>query len=509
VRTIARGLLRGQETKRVVLVARGIYAGPVQLLDGVSLLGGYSPDFRQRDVVLHPVLIEAPDLPSVPMLTCKDVQLPTVVDGLTVVGGDAAQAGFGSTAVYVDGCGAGLQLTNLTVLAGRGANGDKGEDSSARLSLWGLQSLTQLTGADGKAGQEGNLEDNACVFGDGGDGGARQCPRGDVSGGNGGAESCPDLRGLCDNLTDPPCGNAGCTDFTDVNGVCDLAAARAVAVASPSASPGRGVAFGAPGEPTYAAPTNRDDCSFCDDNPTLPRAGGSGGDGAPGADGAPGDGCDGERVDFASGIVTAGAGADGGDGADGSGGGGATSGAGRAVIGNTTGGCGDVSGGSGGGGGSGGCGAPGATSGQGGGASVGLLIRLRADGTGPVLNNVRIVTASGGDGGAGGIGAAGGSAGAGGIGGLSQFWCARNGGRGGDGGAGGAGGGGSGGCGGSSYGVFVVGTDADSYGQEVRSSNVIERAGVAGRGGASGFSPGAPGPAGEVGNAADVVTVPG
>jgi hypothetical protein len=513
VRTIQKGLERGSATGRSVLVARGIYKGPIDLVAGVSLFGGYSPDFREHDVTLHPVLIEAPGAePGAPALRCKDLQSTTTVDGLTVEGSDAAQTGEGSTAVYLDGCGSALTLSNITVVAGRASAGRAGANSSDNLSKWNLSSLTQLGGDDAFPGLDGTVEGDACTQRAAGGGGIKLCPRGDVSGGDGGAASCTDLSSTCVNGSGMPCGNAGCTDYTDANGVCDLDAAKAVAIANPPAQPGHGAAAGAAGVPTYAAPTNRGLCSFCDDNPTLPRTGGPGGDGAVGTDGVAGAGCQGpDLADLQRGRVGAGGGTDGSDGGDGSGGGGATAGAGFAVIGNTSGGCGDAAGGSGGGGGSGGCGAPSALGGSGGGASVGILIHLApGSAEGPQLSHVRIVTGSGGDGGAGGIGAAGGSGGAGGLGGAGQFWCARNGARGGDGGKGGAGGGGGGGCGGGSYGVAVIGgAPTQGYQTALSSGATVERAGVAGRGGNGGFSPARSGQDGRGGISADVVVVSG
>jgi hypothetical protein len=513
VRTIARGLERGKATGRSVLVARGIYQGPVDLVDGVSLFGGYSPDFRQHDVGLHPVLIEAPGAdPGSPVLRCKGVQNTTVIDGLTIEGSDAAQSGEGSTAVYLDGCGPALTLSNLTVLAGRAAAGRPGASSSDNLGSIGLTSLTQLAGIDASSGTAGTVEGNPCTLLPAGTGGVKLCPRADVSGGDGGPAACPDLSSACVNGSGMACGNAGCTDFTDANGVCNLDAAKAVASASPAALDGHGAAAGAAGTRTYAAPTNRGLCNFCDDNPSLPRSGGPGGDGGGGQDGVAGDGCQGpDLADLVTGRVAAGGGQNGSDGGDGSGGGGGTAGAGFAVIGNTSGGCSDIAGGSGGGGGSGGCGAPAAFGGGGGGASVGVLIALASGSTaGPQLSFVRIVTGSGGDGGAGGIGAAGGNGGAGGLGGAGQFFCARNGARGGDGGPGGAGGGGGGGCGGGSYGVAVLGgSPAQTYGDALRQSLTVDHAGVAGRSGNGGFSPGQSGQSGRDGTMADVIVTPG
>ncbi|HEX7476517.1 MAG TPA: MopE-related protein [Polyangiales bacterium] len=509
VRTIARGLSLGASTGRGVLVSRGIYAGPVELDKGVALIGGYSPDFRERDVVAYPVVIEAPSTgDGAPALRCKDIAVSTYVDGLTLVASDAIGVGQGSTALLLDGCTSNVALQNLTVLAARGAAGARGRDSSAQLGTLGLSSLTDLDGASGGAGGPGGLDGIGCPPVLGGNGGAKTCPSRNVSGGDGGRSWCPTLS--CDNFGSTPCGNAGCTDFTR-NGVCDLAAAKAAAVPNPDASAGSGRAPGTAGTATYAAPTNHGTCNFCDDNPSLPRLGEDGRSGGSGVNGVAGAGCADVLHLDASGRLVADSGQAGANGSDGSGGGGGSGGAGYAVIGHTTGGsCASVAGGGGGGAGSGGCGAPGATGGSGGGASVGVLVRLPGGAVeGPALQNVRVVTASGGDGGDGGIGALGGAGGSGGLGGQSQFWCARGGGRGGDGGPGGSGGGGGGGCGGSTFGVLVLPAsptlNAQPYVSTLQETMLVEVAGSAGRAGRGGFSPGQSGQSGSAGHAGQVV----
>jgi hypothetical protein len=290
-----------------------------------------------------------------------------------------------------------------------------------------------------------------------------------------------------------PCPNAGCTDYT-VGGVCDFATVLALAVPNEAPGDGRGPTVARGGERTYNSPTDRRVCNFCDDNPTLARDGARGEDGASGIDGAGGLGCSAAPVlDPATGRAHGGIGTDGAAGSNGSGGGGGSGGAGYAVIGGTDPGCSDLPGGSGGGGGSGGCGAPLANGGTGGGASIGIAIRVAsALVAGPSFVRTRVVTASGGNGGDGGVAAAGGAPGAGAVGGSTRFWCARAGGRGGDGGGGGAGGGGGGGCGGGSHGAYVVagGGSVASYTAALRSNLVLDTTGVPGRAGLGGHSPG-------------------
>jgi hypothetical protein len=505
VRTLQRGFELGGSLGRDVLVARGVYSGPVSIPEGIAIRGGYSPDFTRQDATLYPVVLGgAESLQGAPVVRCENLEQPTRVEDVTIEATAVDQPGQGSTAVLLDGCGPALVLERVTILGARAAPGRAGEDASALLPALGFATLGELAGVAGGVGAPGGDAATSCSA-SGGNAGSKQCPSGDVSGGRGGDAQCASL--TCQNGGGAGCGNAGCTDFTTA-GTCDIASARAVAVSNPPASDGRGTAPGGSGIATYDAPTNHGNCVFCDDNPSLPRFGDDGGDGARGADGGSGLGCaSGVAID-ALGRLTAADGGSGSAGLDGSGGGGGSAGAGFSRIGNTSGDCVSRPGGAGGGGGSGGCGAPGGAGGGGGGGSVGVLIRLRgSQNRGPQLHSVRIVTASGGAGGDGGSGAAGGAPGSGGLGGVSEFWCARSGGRGGDGGSGGAGGGGGGGCGGPSAGVYLAadgGVDP-SYVEELRAGLQVELAGAAGGGGRAGFSPGRSGGDGAEGLAGGVL----
>lgn len=507
VRTLERGFELGRLLGRDVLVARGVYSGPLSIPEGIAIRGGYSPDFTRQDATLYPVVIGgAESLQGAPVLRCENVEQATRVEDVTVEATAVDLPGQGSTAVLLDGCGPALVLERVTILGARAAPGRAGEDASALLPALGFATLGELAGVAGGVGAPGGEAAPSCSA-SGGVAGSKQCPSGDVGGGRGGDAQCASL--MCQNSPGRRCGNAGCTDFTTA-GTCDIASARAVAVSNPPALDGRGAAPGSRGVATYDAPTNHGNCSFCDDNPSLPRFGDDGGDGARGVDGASGPGCaSGVTID-ARGRLTAADGGSGSAGLDGSGGGGGSAGGGFARIGNTSGSCVSRPGGAGGGGGSGGCGAPGGTGGGGGGGSLGVLIRLRAgQSRGPQLLSVRIVTASGGAGGDGGSGAAGGSSGSGGLGGVSEFWCSRSGGRGGDGGPGGAGGGGGGGCGGPSAGVYIAadgGVDS-SYVDALRAELQVELAGAAGGGGRAGFSPGQSGGDGVGGTAGDVLVL--
>jgi hypothetical protein len=486
LRSIQAGIRRGAMEGKAVLVAQGNYDA-FELVAGVNVFGGYRSDFATRDAALYAVVVEHQEpRDGVPVLGCRNIDAATALDGLTFVGQDATTQGAGSTAVLFDNCGPAVKLSHVTVLAGRGADGARGVDAANRLPS-GVGSLAELTGAEGHPGTPSR---SVCAMNPngtlpGGALGQKSCGGSDVSGGNGGDSACTPLS--C--LPGQPCGNAGCTDFT-IAGVCDYAAVLRAATPNPVALGGRGSAAGAPGEVTYNAPTTRNSCDFCDDNPTLPRLGADGGDGQNGSAGAGGFGCSDTSVVLDAAARGFGvAGSEGLSGTDGSGGGGGSAGSGFSVTAGTTG-CSNVPGGSGGSGGSGGCGAPSGAAGQGGGASLGVVVRVNAQGAGPTFESVRVVTESGGRGGDGGIGAAGGSGGRGAAGGDSTFWCARSGGRGGDGGDGGAGGGGGGGCGGASHAALLAGSASAAYRAQLQASLAVEEAGVSGQGGRGGFSPG-------------------
>ncbi len=503
VRTIEVGIARAKAIGKSVLVAQGVYP-PFAIEAGVSVFGGYRSDFRDRDPELYPVVIQqAATADGAPVLRCDGVVQATTIDGITLIGQDAFSVGVGSTTVFFQGCGSAVKLANVTVLAGAGADGKRGEDASDRLPP-GVPSLSALDGKDGAIGRGGDDDGIACVAQVGGPGGQHSCGSTLVSGGQGGASTC----GGTGCINGSQCANAGCSDFT-VNGVCDYSEVLRLAIANPVPGAGSGPSPGVPGLRTFNSPTNRGICSFCDDNPTLERTGQDGGDGASGAPGAGGAGCGLADLAFDSeGRGTAGAGNAGFDGTHGSGGGGGSAGAGIDVIARTSGensSCDDNAGGSGGGAGSGGCGAPGGGAGHGGGASLGIVVQVTAAGDGPSFDKVRVVTESGGRGGDGGIGAEGGAGGSGAAGGGAIHWCARNGGRGGDGGEGGAGGGGGGGCGGASHALTVRGPAADGYRTRAAAQLVVEQAGVAGLGGRGGFSPRFSGQAGEAGSNAPVL----
>jgi hypothetical protein len=412
---------------RHVVVAGGTYEEAVTLRPGVRIYGGYGPDFRERDVVLHRTVIQAPapaPLASGPVaaLSAVGITTTTVVAGFTLQGWDAAGAGEGrsTSAVYLAASSDQLRLVNDEIVAGRGGRGAAG-----------------APGAEGATG------------GDGGDGGAaRECSAPDCRTGN--ESTAGGLAG-----TNAQCaGSAGCpgmeADGADVQ---------------VSEAPLPGCGYGTGG--AFARYLNGDP-SFCKYDCAL-SASPSGTSGAaaspPGTAGVGGAGCAAPLGSLVAGAWVPGSADAGTVGASGAGGqGGAAGGTVRnsksatCVFPVAAGNLGDV-GGSGGGGGAGGCGGAGGLAGGSGGASIAVLVASGSGGSHPVISGCVIALGEGGAGGDGGAGGAGGLAGRGGAGGTSSTtaWCAGLGGAGGDGAAGSDGGGGGGGCGGPSFGVAGVG----------------------------------------------------
>lgn len=458
--------------KRDVYVATGVYGNNVVLVNGVGLFGGYSPDFRDRDVVTQETALlgEVPTGNEAGTVTgaglgSNGTKL-TIVDGFTIFGPNAAnQAGENSYAVYLNNCGPLVEITNNRIIGGPGGNGVSGVGGGDGTDGVDATNGVQVAQLSGQCNSGNN----------GGTGGARTCEGTSVSGGNGGRAEC-----------------------SNSNGTNGSFAPAATSVGMSGNGPGGGNGGAAAGNGYIG-------CSTCNVDGQFPSAGQPGGAAPDGVDGVAGNGCTVATGSVVSGNWVGDGGATGASGQNGGGGGGG--GSGRSV--NYDSGCtndNDQLGGSGGGGGSGGCSANGGVGGTAGGGSFGLFLVFSSGNTAaiPTLagNNVR--RGSGGTGGLGGPGGAGGLAGAGGNGGppLDGAFCAVAGGTGGDGGRGGHGGGGGGGCGGASYGVYVH-NGASGAVNAYKTANTYTAAGDGGTGGQGGPSLGNSGGVGASGVSAD------
>jgi hypothetical protein len=473
--------------KKYILVAEGTYRENVVLYAGAQLYGGYSVDFKQRDIVLHTSTIDG-QTPTGGMSGARAAvhaenitgAQKTVLSGFTILGYDAPTAaddqdGAASYAVYVKDCGPSLTLAANEIVAGRGGKGGRGGTGAAG---FGRQTTGGLA-LDGRNGVDSGRASGTCPAGmtrAGGAGGVNlQC--GGTSATRGGQSVCPNF-----DWTATPYGGDNEVEY----------------LMPTSGGNGRG------GWDWSFDSMSCGECSHATESgyPSDIRShdGLAGADGADGADGAGGSGCRARYGSVAGGLWTpAPSGATGGAaGASGIPGGGGGAGGGTALYtgtyinpvcyqpGHSGPRCNAYEwGATGGGGGAGACGGGGGRPGRAGGAAVALFVVFTtppAAGQGPVLANNRVQRNFGGDGGDGGFGGMGGLGGAGGFGGNATTWSGSVGGKGGDGGNGGSGGGGGGGCGGPSYGILAWNVGALSYDAQ----NVFVTAATANTGGAHG-----------------------
>ncbi|MFT7621566.1 MAG: hypothetical protein ACI9WU_000730 [Myxococcota bacterium] len=429
--------------KRDVYVATGVYSENVVLAAGVSVYGGYTGDFTQRDITLFETAVigQEPGGAAVGAFSAFAIAgagEPTNLDGFTVFGPDSQSAGDSSYAVWIRDCDARLQVTNNRIFSGSGGNGQSGGPGAS--------------GADGPDASGGadavELCNNGAMVTAGGTAGVNTCSAIDTSGGAGGASYCNTTNATEDGGPGANGGGAGGVQGLDTIGVIG------------------GLI-----------------CVDADQSDGQP-----GGVGSPGAAGSTGLGCGTTAGTVAGGLWVAGLGTNGGAGTHGAGGGGGGGGGGSEIPGFFGAATEYNAGGSGGGGGAAGCLAIGGVGGTGGGGSFGVFMTWSAaTATAPGVADNSIRRGNGGLGGPGGSGGVGGIGGQGGSGGAQGGACTRPGGVGGKGGSGGHGGGGGGGCGGSSYGLYAAGQGGLDL-STVKTGNTPLAGGTAGNGGPGGLS---------------------
>ena len=486
--TIGEALRQAEQTAgaiRDIYVATGVYSENIILVDGISVYGGYSLDFRERDLSLNPTTLlgQANHNEGNIAVTADGLGLTTVMDGFSIYGANANVPGANSIAVQLVDVGRNFTFSNNEVFGGNGAPGARGTAGQSG-----------LFGRSGGVGNNAITTDSSLCINrtvSSGAGGVSSCGGTDVSGGNGGAGSCPisqQVNGTspCNFMSEESCLNS-----------CDELPCNPLPPSQGVGEDGTGSGIASGGSGTYDRWSNSGDCGLCGLFPLLPHLGQPGEDGPTGVNGGAGEGCQDQSGTLDTSLSwSTPSGTDGQSGDHGTGGGGGSAGSGFDTTVNNVG-CRDTIGGAGGGGGSGGCGGQFGRGGQGGGGSFSLLIAYRAggatNGLPRLLQNkvVRGIAGAGGTGGSGGIGGLGGEGGVGGI--ASQAFCAEPGGRGGNGGDGGHGGGGGGGCGGISVSIYVSGAGAGvnpfAY-EQVNELIISGRAGVGGEGGGSTGNPG-------------------
>ncbi|MEM9489070.1 MAG: peptidoglycan-binding domain-containing protein, partial [Myxococcota bacterium] len=160
---------------KAVLIGTGVYEDSVELRPGVSLYGGFDPDQDWlRDSVLYGVELRGGLLAMV----ARDIEVPTVVDGMVISTASAGPSDFGQSAIGILASNA-RELTLRDVIVTTG-NGGPGQDG-----LPGNDGSDSFNGGAGNPGCEesGSIFCNNCTRPAGGISGGSFCAR---SGGQGG-----------------------------------------------------------------------------------------------------------------------------------------------------------------------------------------------------------------------------------------------------------------------------------------------------------------------------------
>ncbi len=280
VLTIARGIERAlacPEQPCSVLIAEGRYEQPITMSDGVSLFGGYSADFTQRNVGQHEVIVSSDAQRTV---SASGLRADTTLQGITVQGATlTGKDGRMSYAVWVKDSAQGLHLEQLIIRAGVGEQGKKGVAGEPQA-------------CDARGGQGGEAYD--CGASSGALGDASGDPVRGGGAGEGGRSNCPSACPLVgsDGVTTGKSGTPG-LDGSDapgglsaVDGIGTFADGQWIGPVSHDGPRGE---HGTGGGGGGAGGTKR--IRACFGCGTI--LGGSGGDGAPGGCGGGGGGAGG------------------------------------------------------------------------------------------------------------------------------------------------------------------------------------------------------------------------
>ena len=444
--------------QKYILVAEGVYDEDLTLPDGVVMHGGYSKNFRERDLVLHASTIRGVSADA----TVRATKLTkrAVISGFVIEGASRVLDGGGKPSIAVW-----IQNTAEVSLYANLISGGQGEPG--------------LPGSAGEAGN-GSKQDRALHGKDGLDSVRKNgpCRNDSQAGGSGG------INAKCRAVNATAGGSTSCPVYnwnTMTGGRAEYS----------SNSQNRGLG----GYDSTFDTMSAEDCTHATETgyPTniLSDVGTDGLIGASGSNGHAGVGSADAYGSIRNGLwvsaETATNGTRGGNGAAGGGGGG---GGGVAYYHQSSYDCPLYEiGPTGGGGGAGGCGGMGGGGGGAGGASIGLFISSSRYTTSlPTISGNVFMRGRGGNGGNGGVGGAGGAGGNGGTGGKAGYWISTKAGKGGNGGTGGRGGGGGGGAGGPSFDIFGFNLNPFSF-DDVNTftyDDSVARGGTGGNGGVGG-----------------------
>lgn len=161
--------------KSQVYVSNGTYNGRVNLINGISLYGGYSASNGWARSAAYVAVLQSTTVSNGRMSAVEGVNIttPTVVDRFSIATASTNMAGISNYGVHCSGCTA-LTLRNNTITPGNAGPGSAGSSGAS--------------GANGVVGSPGLNGTCDGGHGNGGPGGSSTCGRPGGNGGRGGTE---------------------------------------------------------------------------------------------------------------------------------------------------------------------------------------------------------------------------------------------------------------------------------------------------------------------------------
>ncbi|MBM4388273.1 MAG: hypothetical protein FJ088_11075, partial [Deltaproteobacteria bacterium] len=181
-KTIGKGIefASKSDPKKSVYVSNGVYNEQVNVIDGVSVYGGYNRELKwKRDTEKYESIIKwgGTEGLAIRAVVVKEITNPTVVGGFVIESLNAYTPSGNSYAVYIFHTTDAFTLSNNVISAGNGANGLDGTGGSSGQH-----------GPDGSKGDNGGEsmcnDQGKTMYG--GKGGKNNCAKSNASGGDGG-----------------------------------------------------------------------------------------------------------------------------------------------------------------------------------------------------------------------------------------------------------------------------------------------------------------------------------
>ncbi|MBL93439.1 MAG: hypothetical protein CMH56_16685, partial [Myxococcales bacterium] len=189
MKTISYALDQSSLTRDHIYVASGIYNEQIELMDGVSIWGGFARSINPENVntggwdrsTVYTTQIKHDEATSGRVIAMKAVNITstTTVGDLDIEAKTSNQTGVSIYGVYCNNCDA-LSLQRNHIMAGGGGNGSSGTDGDDGAEL------NNPTLKNGGAGGGGSCDGSS--YGAGGSAGQSACSRPGGSGGRGGTE---------------------------------------------------------------------------------------------------------------------------------------------------------------------------------------------------------------------------------------------------------------------------------------------------------------------------------